>query len=80
MTELANEGADTVQSSVAYTLGANLENLTLLDAGGAIGGTGNTLGNVITGNNADNTLDGKAGADTLIGGVTCTNSEWMQAA
>ena len=33
VTENANEGIDTVQSSVAYTLAANVENLTLTDAG-----------------------------------------------
>ena len=28
VTESANEGTDTIQSSVSYTLGANVENLT----------------------------------------------------
>ena len=32
VTENANEGIDTVQSSVDYTLSANVENLTLTDA------------------------------------------------
>jgi Ca2+-binding RTX toxin-like protein len=66
VTELLNEGVDTVRSSVDYTLAANVENLTLLD--GATHGTGNALNNLITGNLADNTLDGAAGVDTLIGG------------
>jgi Ca2+-binding RTX toxin-like protein len=69
VTELANEGTDTVTSSVTHTLGANVENLTLLDIGGAINGTGNTLDNVIIGNSVVNTLNGGAGADTLIGGL-----------
>jgi Ca2+-binding RTX toxin-like protein len=69
ITEQAGEGTDTVQTTVTLTtLAANVENLTLLELGGAINGTGNTLDNVITGNTAINTLNGGAGADTLIGG------------
>ncbi|QXH45707.1 hypothetical protein KSS93_22960 [Pseudomonas xanthosomatis] len=65
--ELENEGTDTVRSSINYTLGANLENLVLLD--GASNGTGNDLKNIITGNSAANVLDGGKGVDTLIGGA-----------
>jgi trimeric autotransporter adhesin len=68
VTENANEGTDTVRSSVAWTLGANLENLTLTGTA-ALNGTGNTLNNVLTGNSAANTLDGGAGADTMLGGA-----------
>jgi len=60
-------GTDLVQSSAAFTLGANIENLTLTGAA-AINGTGNTLANTINGNGAANVLDGKAGADSMRGG------------
>jgi Ca2+-binding RTX toxin-like protein len=69
ITENANEGIDTIQSSVTYTIAAtNVENLTLTGTA-AINGTGNELNNVITGNGANNSLDGGAGIDTLIGGL-----------
>jgi Ca2+-binding RTX toxin-like protein len=67
VTELASEGTDTVQSAITYTLGANVENLSLTGTA-VINGTGNTLNNVITGNSANNTLNGGAGNDTLNGG------------
>jgi len=68
VTEGADQGADTVMASVTYTLGANVENLVLIDAG-AINATGNELDNVLTGNAANNRLNGDAGNDTLIGGA-----------
>jgi Ca2+-binding RTX toxin-like protein len=67
ITENANEGTDTVSSSITYTLGVNLENLTL--TGSSINGTGNALNNVLTGSSGNNTIDGGAGIDTLIGGA-----------
>ena len=68
VTESTNQGTDLVQSSVTYTLSANVENLTLTGIAN-INGTGNSLDNTITGNNGDNTLNGGTGKDTLIGGV-----------
>lgn len=59
---------DTVNSSVSYTLKANIENLNLTGKG-AINGTGNTLKNVIVGNGFANILTGGAGSDTLTGGL-----------
>lgn len=67
ITELSGQGIDTVQSSVNYTLGANVENLILTSAGGAKG-SGNNLNNAISGSSGNDTLDGGLGADTLIGG------------
>ncbi|MCG7393569.1 hypothetical protein MHY87_11690 [Microvirga sp. ACRRW] len=65
--ERAKGGTDLVKASVNWTLGSQVENLTLTGSK-ALKGTGNSLANVITGNNGHNTLDGKAGADKLIGG------------
>ncbi len=66
VTESANEGTDKVVSSVTYTLGANVENLTLT-GNGNVNGTGNDAANVITGNDFLNTLVGGAGNDILNG-------------
>jgi len=65
--ENAGEGTDTVQAAFSYTLGANIENLTLLGTG-SINGTGNSLDNVISGTDGNNTITGGAGNDMLFGG------------
>ncbi|WP_176451945.1 putative Ig domain-containing protein [Rhodoferax sp. TH121] len=66
--EAANEGHDRVESAVSYTLGANLEDLTLTGTA-AINGTGNAGNNTLVGNSANNSLNGGAGSDVLIGGA-----------
>ena len=75
--EYADEGIDRVSSSISWTLGENLENLTLTGSAD-IDGTGNELDNVLYGNAGNNvfrggagndTLNGSVGADTLYGGI-----------
>jgi CSLREA domain-containing protein len=73
--ELAGEGTDTVESRVSYTLGANVENLTLASGYNEYGpdtvldidATGNSLDNVIIGNSDANVITAGAGNDTLTG-------------
>ncbi|MFN3389374.1 MAG: hypothetical protein ACK40O_10625, partial [Allosphingosinicella sp.] len=65
--EALNAGSDTVEASISWTLGANIENLTLTGTG-AINATGNGLANILRGNAAANRLDGGAGADRMHGG------------
>jgi len=63
----AEDGTDTVLSSVTWTLGNFLENLTLTGTA-SINGTGNSLNNIINGNSGNNGLTGGDGNDTLNGG------------
>jgi Ca2+-binding RTX toxin-like protein len=65
--EDAEAGSDLVKASVSWTLGANLEKLTLIGADD-LAGTGNELNNVITGNSGNNAIDGGSGSDILMGG------------
>jgi Ca2+-binding RTX toxin-like protein len=64
--EKATQGIDQVNSSIDYTLTANVENLTLTGTAN-INGSGNTLANIINGNAGNNILTGNAGKDSLIG-------------
>ena len=79
--EANGEGTDEVVvygwgiSGESYTLGANVENLSLQYVSSPFGdplpvdGIGNELANGITGNDADNVLSGLGGNDTLNGGA-----------
>jgi 2',3'-cyclic-nucleotide 2'-phosphodiesterase (5'-nucleotidase family)/DNA-binding beta-propeller fold protein YncE len=65
VTEIAGGGRDLVRSAVDLTLGAFVEDLTLV--GSAVSGTGNARSNAILGNELANLLSGGGGADTLSG-------------
>ncbi|CAK0753702.1 serralysin [Gammaproteobacteria bacterium] len=66
VTENANEGTDTILSSVSFSASANIENLTLTGSAD-LKGTGNELDNILKGNSGNNILIGAAGKDTLDG-------------
>ncbi|PSF36600.1 hypothetical protein C7H19_13040 [Aphanothece hegewaldii CCALA 016] len=75
--ENSNQGRDTVETTLSsWTLGDNLENLTLSSSSSfekltinfVVNGTGNNLNNKIIGNQNPNLLAGKNGHDTLMGG------------
>jgi trimeric autotransporter adhesin len=66
--EGVGEGIDMVNSSINYTLGTNVEDLTLTGAAGR-NGTGNSAGNHLYGNTGNNTLTGLGGDDVLDGGA-----------
>ena len=80
--ELANEGSDTVESGIDYTLGATLENL-VLTGDANLNGTGNDGDNVLVGNTGNNRIDGGLGGDDLYGGagddyfINDTNQDWI---
>lgn len=68
VTELANQGIDTVITTADYVfLAANVENMVL--AGGATRAVGNNLANIITGTSGTNLINGMGGDDTIEGGA-----------
>jgi hypothetical protein len=77
VTELANGGIDTVESSVTWTLAGNVENLTLTGTAMAVGFgndgrnilIGNSAGNVLVGGGDVDTISGEGGGDNMFGGL-----------
>ncbi|MCH7628542.1 MAG: hypothetical protein IH997_07470 [Proteobacteria bacterium] len=67
LVEKAMEGADTVRSTVDFTLGSSFERL-VLTGSDDLAGTGNEVANVLNGNSGANTLLGLGGDDLLAGG------------
>ena len=77
VTELANQGQDTVKTNLSlYALGANIENLTFTEPGSHVG-IGNALNNALWGNTGQDVLNGldgddrfggSDGGDTFVGG------------
>ena len=68
VTESSGEGTDIVFTSATYTIGANIENLTLTGSS-SYNLTGNSSNNTLTGNSGNNLIDGGTGVDTMIGGT-----------
>ncbi|MFN9692320.1 MAG: hypothetical protein ACK550_00710, partial [Synechococcaceae cyanobacterium] len=66
--EFQASGSDHVRSSISYTLGAFIENLSLLGTSN-INATGNVSANTIVGNVGNNVIMGGLGIDTLTGGA-----------
>ena len=61
------EAVDSVITSIKYTLGKYIENLTLKEGVAKLAGTGNELGNVLAGNSSDNNISGLKGDDSILG-------------
>ncbi|WP_062205001.1 type I secretion C-terminal target domain-containing protein [Aureimonas sp. AU12] len=79
VTEETDGGTDTVEASIDYALGAEIERLVLTGASD-LSGTGNALANEITGNAGANRLVGGAGADTLDGGEGLDTADYRTSA
>lgn len=66
--ELPNDGIDTIQTFIDYSLSDNFENLFLL-GNGNVSGFGNAAANLVTGNSGSNSLFGMNGDDIIDGGA-----------
>nr|WP_312896992.1 peroxidase family protein [Microvirga soli] len=65
--ESRDHGTDAVKASVSYSLGKNVENLTLTGSGN-LNAAGNEIDNTLIGNSGSNILKGGGGQDVLKGG------------
>jgi VCBS repeat-containing protein len=80
VTEFANEGLDTVETTLAtYALSPNVENLIFFGTGN-FAGTGNELANTITGGAGDDRLEGRGGNNVLSGGAGTDTAVYAAAA
>ena len=66
--ENAGGGIDTVYTNSNYIIGANVEQLYLMESAGTATGVGNGEQNLLVGNSFNNALDGGSNNDTLRGG------------
>lgn len=66
VSEKKGGGIDTIITEVSFTLGKDLENLTLSGTAN-LNGTGNKSANILLGNVGNNMLSGLAGSDSLFG-------------
>lgn len=66
--EQTGQGTDAAQATTSYVLAEHVENLFLMSGSGAINGAGNGLANYLSGNDADNVIQGMGGADTMADG------------
>ena len=67
--EHADEGRDTVEASLSFSLAGQYVEILKLTGSAAINGIGNNQANTLTGNTAANLLNGAGGADTMNGGA-----------
>ena len=67
VTEIMNQGNDTVRAFASFTIGPDTENLVLMGTA-AINGYGGSGNSTITGNSAANILAGGLGRDVITGG------------
>lgn len=65
--ELAGQGVDRIESSVSFTLPAEVESLVLTGSANLAARVGHDGGGALTGNTGDNRLTGASGADRLDG-------------
>jgi Ca2+-binding RTX toxin-like protein len=66
--ESPNQGYDTVNASISYSLANTSVERLVLTGGDNLNGSGNSLNNALVGNAGNNVLKGGAGSDNLSGG------------